>query len=76
MIKEEFLGRCCRRESVFPADNSSVTRGGGSKLPFGKTRRIRVNVTIVVILRRNSTLELLLIIFFTEGYSLMNRIPR
>lgn len=43
MIKEEFLGRCCRRESVFPADNSSVTRGDGLNFPFGKTRRIRVN---------------------------------
>lgn len=43
MIKEEFWGRCCRRESVFPADNSSVTRGDGLNFPFGKTRRIRVN---------------------------------
>lgn len=38
--KGRIFGRCCRRESVFPAD---ITRGDGLNFPFGKTRRIRVN---------------------------------
>lgn len=42
-IKAEFFGRFAGAESVFPADNSSVTRGDGSNFPFGKTRRIRIN---------------------------------
>ena len=66
----------CRRESVFPADDLSVTRRDGSNFPFGKTRRIRVSTTIVGILRRDCALELLLIIFPHEDCSFVIRIPR
>ena len=68
--EDDRWGRFCRRENVFPSADFWLIPGDGLNLLTEKARRNPVNKIFVPILRWNSVIELLLLIFPPENYSL------